>query len=214
MTDTFERLIDPGVVAVVRGADADDVVHVTEALRDGGVYAIEITADSRNATEMIADVASAFPDGDTIVGAGTVLDSETATDCIAAGAEFVVSPSFSESVVETCNRYGTVVAPGVMTPTEAIEAFEAGADLVKVFPAKTLGPAHLAALTAPLPQIPMLPTGGVTPANAGDYVEAGACAVGAGSSLVDADAVDRGAFDEITANARAFVEAVEGARGE
>ncbi|ESP88494.1 bifunctional 4-hydroxy-2-oxoglutarate aldolase/2-dehydro-3-deoxy-phosphogluconate aldolase [Candidatus Halobonum tyrrellensis] len=208
---TFERVRDCGVIAVMRGAESETVVRTAEALVDGGVDVLEVTADTPGSAEMIRTLSEELDDA-VSVGAGTVLDAETAQAAIAAGAEFVVSPSFHRDVVETCNRYGALVAPGIMTPTEAIEAFEAGADVVKLFPAATVGPGHVSALKGPLEQIPVVPTGGVSPDNCGDYIEAGATAVGAGSALVDRDAVDAGEFERITENAEAFRDAVEAAR--
>jgi 2-dehydro-3-deoxyphosphogluconate aldolase/(4S)-4-hydroxy-2-oxoglutarate aldolase len=147
-----------------------------------------------------------------VVGAGTVLDTETARAVVAAGAEFVVSPTLEEDVVELCNRYGVVSAPGVFTPTEALTAYEAGADVVKLFPASTGGPGHVSAIRGPLGQIPVVPTGGVGPDDAADYVEAGATAVGVGSALVSDAAIADGDFDAIEATARDLVETVEQAR--
>jgi len=211
MNETLSRLVDGGVVAVLRGVEADQLIGITEALREGGVTAVEITADTANVAEKLEQVAGSFDD-EVVVGTGTVLDSETARTTLMAGAEFVVSPSLHEDVIETCNRYGAVSAPGVMTPTEAIRGYEAGADFVKVFPAKTVGPDHLGAMKGPLGQIPMMPTGGVGPDNAADYIDAGAFAVGAGGALVDYDAAARGDYDEITETAREFRRVVEDAR--
>ncbi|MFO8115768.1 MAG: bifunctional 4-hydroxy-2-oxoglutarate aldolase/2-dehydro-3-deoxy-phosphogluconate aldolase [Halorubrum sp.] len=211
MNETLSRLADTGVVAVLRGVEADQLIEITEALREGGVTAVEVTADTPDVAGKLGEVTGSFGD-EVVVGTGTVLDSETARTTLMAGAEFVVSPSLHEDVIETCNRYGAVTAPGVMTPTEAIRGYEAGADFVKVFPAKTVGPTHLGAMKGPLGQIPMMPTGGVGPNNAADYIEAGAFAVGAGGSLVDYDAAERGDYDEITETAREFVEVVEEAR--
>ena len=213
MNDTLSRLADTGVVAVLRGVEADQLIGITDALREGGVTAVEITADTPDVAGKLGEVTSSFGD-EVVVGTGTVLDSETARTTLIAGAEFVVSPSLHEDVIETCNRYGAVTAPGVMTPTEAVRGYEAGADFVKVFPAKTVGPAHLGAMKGPLGQIPMMPTGGVSPDNAGDYVKAGAFAVGAGGALVDYDAAERGDYDEITETAREFTRVVEEARAE
>jgi len=210
-TDAFVAMRESGVVAVLRGAEPETVVDTAEALVAGGVTALEVTADTAGATDMIATLSEELGD-DALVGAGTVLDSETARAAIAAGAEFVVSPSFDEGVVETCNRYGVLCAPGVLTPTEAVEAYEAGAEVVKVFPAKTVGPDHVAALKGPLGQLEIIPTGGVSPDNAGDYIEAGAVCVGAGSALVDRDLVDAGDFDAIAERAEAFREVIEAAR--
>ncbi|WP_128906627.1 bifunctional 4-hydroxy-2-oxoglutarate aldolase/2-dehydro-3-deoxy-phosphogluconate aldolase [Halorubrum amylolyticum] len=211
MNETLSRLVDSGVVAVLRGVEADQLIEITEALREGGVTAVEITADTPDVAEKLGEVAGSF-DEEVVVGTGTVLDSETARTTLMAGAEFVVSPSLHEDVIETCNRYGAVSAPGVMTPTEAIRGYEAGADFVKVFPAKTVGPAHLGAMKGPLGQIPMMPTGGVGPDNAAKYIDAGAFAVGAGGALVDYDAAARGDYDEITETAREFTRVVEEAR--
>ncbi|TKX79679.1 bifunctional 4-hydroxy-2-oxoglutarate aldolase/2-dehydro-3-deoxy-phosphogluconate aldolase [Halorubrum sp. SD626R] len=211
MNETLSRLADAGVVAVLRGVEADQLIGITEALREGGVTAVEITADTPDVAGKLGEVTGSFGD-EVVVGTGTVLDSETARTTLMAGAEFVVSPSLHEDVIETCNRYGAVTAPGVMTPTEAIRGYEAGADFVKVFPAKTVGPGHLAAMKGPLGQIPMMPTGGVGPDNAGDYVDAGAFAVGAGGALVDYDAAERGDYEAITETAREFTRVVAEAR--
>jgi 2-dehydro-3-deoxyphosphogluconate aldolase/(4S)-4-hydroxy-2-oxoglutarate aldolase len=213
MNETLSRLVDSGVVAVLRGVPADQLIEIAEALREGGVTAVEITADTPNVADLIDEVTASFDD-EVVVGTGTVLDSETARTTLMAGAEFVVSPSLHEDVIETCNRYGAVSAPGVMTPTEAVRGYEAGADFVKVFPAKTVGPAHLGAMKGPLGQIPMMPTGGVSPENAAEYVEAGAFAVGAGGALVDYDAAERGDYEVITETAREFTRVVEEARGD
>jgi 2-dehydro-3-deoxyphosphogluconate aldolase/(4S)-4-hydroxy-2-oxoglutarate aldolase len=210
--ETIRQMRDSGVVAVMRGADADAVIDIAEALAEGGVTALELTADTPGVMNLVDEVSDALDDTDVIVGAGTVLDEETARAAILAGAEFVVSPSFHEDVVETCNRYGVPVAPGVATPTEAVEAYQAGADMVKLFPASSLGPDFLASIKGPLGHIPIMPTGGVGPDNAGDFIQAGAECVGAGSSLVDDEAIENEDFDMITANAEAMVQAVEDAR--
>ena len=211
--DAMRRLTDSGTVAVMRGAAADTLIKTVEALRAGGVTAVEITVDNADAMEMIDAVSGSFDD-EVIVGAGTVLEAETALETIRAGAEFVVGPTVEPDVIDACNRHGTLVAPGAFTPTEALSAYEAGADFVKVFPASTGGPGHLSSIKGPLPQIPLMPTGGVDADNAGDFVRAGAEVVGAGSALVPGDAVAAGDFETITANARAFTEAVDEARSE
>ncbi|WP_256402866.1 bifunctional 4-hydroxy-2-oxoglutarate aldolase/2-dehydro-3-deoxy-phosphogluconate aldolase [Halorubrum salinum] len=211
MNETLSRIVDSGVVAVLRGVPADQLIEIAAALHDGGVSAIEVTADTPDVAEKIGEVTGSFDD-EVVVGTGTVLDSETARTTLLAGAEFVVSPSLHEDVIETCNRYGAVSAPGVMTPTEAIRGYEAGADFVKVFPAKTVGPDHIGAMKGPLGQIPMMPTGGVGPDNAADYIDAGAFAVGAGGALVDYDAAARGEYETITETAREFTQVVEAAR--
>ncbi|MFW6321956.1 MAG: bifunctional 4-hydroxy-2-oxoglutarate aldolase/2-dehydro-3-deoxy-phosphogluconate aldolase, partial [Halohasta sp.] len=199
--DTFQRLVDSGVVAVLRGADPDTLIGIVDALQQGGVTGIELTADTPGIGDMLSELTASFDDGEIVIGAGTVLDSETARMAMLAGAEFVVSPSLHEDVIDVCNRYGTLVAPGIMTPTEAIRGYEAGADLIKVFPASSLGPGHLKSIKGPLGQIPLMPTGGVDIDNAADYIEAGAECVGAGSALVDYDAAERGDFEAITEQA-------------
>jgi 2-dehydro-3-deoxyphosphogluconate aldolase/(4S)-4-hydroxy-2-oxoglutarate aldolase len=210
----FDRLVDSGVVAVMRGADADTVIEVAQALHDGGVTAYEITADNPDAMALIEEVAASFSADEAIVGAGTVLEGATARRAVERGAEFVVSPTFDADVVETCNRYGTLVAPGVLTPTEALDAYEAGADVAKVFPASSMGPGHLSSIAGPLPQIPLMPTGGIDADNVGDYIEAGAAVVGAGSAIMDADAIAAGDFEAITDTARAFTREIERARSD
>ncbi|ELZ51111.1 2-dehydro-3-deoxyphosphogluconate aldolase/4-hydroxy-2-oxoglutarate aldolase [Halorubrum coriense DSM 10284] len=207
--DSAERIADTGVIAILRGVAVEDAPDVAEAVADGGVTALEITADTPNVTAAIEAVADRV---DAAVGVGTVLDAETTRAAQLAGAEFVVTPTVNREVIRTANRYGTPIAAGAYTPTEALDAFEAGADFVKVFPAKTGGPDHVAALGGPLAQIPLVPTGGVSADNARAYIEAGATAVGVGSAIVDHDAVEAGAYDRIAANARAVVEAVAAAR--
>lgn len=209
-TQITERIAEGGVIAVLRGVTVADAPAVAEAVADGGVTALEVTADTPDVTAAIEAVAERVDDA--AVGVGTVLDPETARAAQLAGAEFVVTPTVNREVIRAANRYGTPIAAGAYTPTEALEAFEAGADFVKVFPAATGGPGHVAALGGPLSQIPLVPTGGVTAETAGAYVEAGATAVGVGSAIVDHDAVEAGAYDRIAANARAVVEAVAAAR--
>lgn len=206
-------MVDTGVVAVLRGMDADAAVETVTALVDGGVTAVEFTADSPGAMEMLRAVSGTFDD-EVVVGAGTVLDSETARAALLAGAEFVVSPSLHEDVVATANRYAAPVAPGVMTPTEAARAYEAGADLVKVFPASVVGPGHLRALAGPLGHVDVMPTGGIGLDNVAEFVDAGAVCVGVGSALVDDEAIAAGDFAAVTERAAAFADAVAAARGE
>ncbi|WP_128904540.1 bifunctional 4-hydroxy-2-oxoglutarate aldolase/2-dehydro-3-deoxy-phosphogluconate aldolase [Halorubrum amylolyticum] len=205
-----DRIREGGVIAILRGVGTDAAIDVADAVVEGGVTALEVTADTPNATATIDALSDRFDD--VLVGAGTVLDAETARAVQLAGAEFLVTPTVDAGVIRTGNRYGTPVATGAFTPTEALRAHEAGADLVKVFPAATGGPTHVAALGGPLPQIPLVPTGGVGPANAGAYVEAGAAAVGVGSAIVDDDAVANGDYEAIAENARRTVDAVASAR--
>jgi len=209
-TDRFDQITDGGVIAILRGVNAADAVAVADAVVDAGVTALEITADTPNSMSSIEAISDRVDDA--LVGAGTVLDAETARAAQLAGAEFLVTPTVNRNVIRTANRYGTPIAVGAYTPTEALEAYQAGADAVKVFPAKTGGPDHVAAIGGPLPQIPLVPTGGVSAENAGAYVRAGAVAVGVGGSIVDHEAIDDDAYDQVEANARAVVEAVSAAR--
>ncbi|QCS42489.1 bifunctional 4-hydroxy-2-oxoglutarate aldolase/2-dehydro-3-deoxy-phosphogluconate aldolase [Natrinema versiforme] len=209
-----ERITESGVIAVLRGIDEDQIVPVARAIHDAGVDALEITADGTRAAEQIAAVDRELADTDAVVGAGTVLDAPTAQAAIDAGAEFVVSPHTDPDVVRTCNRHGVLVAPGVMTPTEAVTAMEAGADLLKMFPASTVGPGHIGALAGPLGDVDIIPTGGVSRENVADFFDAGAVAVGAGGAIVDDSAVADGDMDRVRETAASFVEAVDEARSE
>lgn len=209
-----ERIVDGGVIAVLRGVDEAQIVPVARAMHDAGVDALEITADGTRAAEQIAAVDRELADTDAVVGAGTVLDASTAQSVIDAGASFVVSPHTDADVVRTCNRHGVLVAPGVMTPTEAVTAMEAGADLLKMFPASTVGPGHIGALAGPLGDVDIVPTGGVSRDNVADFFDAGAVAVGAGGAIVDDAAIADGDMDRVRATAASFVDAVEAARSE
>jgi 2-dehydro-3-deoxyphosphogluconate aldolase/(4S)-4-hydroxy-2-oxoglutarate aldolase len=209
-TRRVDQIRDGGVIAILRGVDPESVVDVADAVVDGGVTALEVTADTPNVVEAIDVLSDRFDDA--LVGAGTVLDAETARAVQLTGAEFLVTPTVDVDVIETGNRYGTPVATGAFTPTEALRAYESGADFVKMFPAKTGGPDHVAALGGPLQQIPLVPTGGVGPDNAGEYVEAGAAAVGVGSAIVDDDAVANKKYETIAENARRTIEVVAAAK--
>jgi 2-dehydro-3-deoxyphosphogluconate aldolase/(4S)-4-hydroxy-2-oxoglutarate aldolase len=212
-SDVMERVAESGAVAVLRGVPRERVVPAAEALVEGGVTALEVTADNPDAVAMVADLTDAFADHEAVVvGAGTVLDASTAVEAIRAGAEFVVAPHFDPAVVDTCNRHGTVVAPGILTPTEAVDAAERGADFLKLFPASSAGPSHLSGIRGALGQLEVMPTGGVDADNAGAFVEAGAFAVGAGGALVDRDAIERGDYEALTANAEELVAVVEAGR--
>ncbi|MFC7026612.1 bifunctional 4-hydroxy-2-oxoglutarate aldolase/2-dehydro-3-deoxy-phosphogluconate aldolase [Halomicroarcula sp. GCM10025324] len=210
--EVYQALIDSGVTAVLRGIPEDQMVDVASAVHEGGVTALELTADAKRCSEMIAAVDRELEDTDAVIGAGTVMDAAAARNVIEAGAEFVLAPNLNTGVVDVCNREGVVCVPGVMTPTEAAEAMEAGADILKMFPAKTVGPSHIGALQGPLGDIPIMPTGGVSVDNVADYFEAGAVAVGAGSALVDYEAIENDDMDGVRESAAEFVEAVEAAR--
>ncbi|THE63532.1 bifunctional 4-hydroxy-2-oxoglutarate aldolase/2-dehydro-3-deoxy-phosphogluconate aldolase [Salinadaptatus halalkaliphilus] len=207
-----DRIVDGGVIAVLRGIDESDIVPAARAIHEGGVDALEVTADGTRAREKLVAVARELAGTDAVVGAGTVHDAATAQSMIDAGASFVVSPHTDLEVVETCNRHGVLSAPGVMTPTETMTAMEAGADVLKLFPAATVGPAHISSIRGPFGDVDIVPTGGISQDNVGAYFDAGAVAVGAGSALVDYDAIADGDFDEVRETAASFVEAVEATR--
>lgn len=212
--DVHDRIIDSGVVAVLRGINDAQITSVARAIHEAGVTAIEVTADGKRAREKIAAVDRELADTDAVVGAGTVLDAPTAQSVIDAGAEFVLAPDCNPEMIRTCNRQGAVSIPGVMTPTEAVTAMEAGADMLKMFPATTVGPGHIGALQGPLGDVDIMPTGGVSPDNVDDFFEGGAVAVGAGSAIVDYDAIEADDMAQVRETAAAFVDAVESARSQ
>jgi 2-dehydro-3-deoxyphosphogluconate aldolase/(4S)-4-hydroxy-2-oxoglutarate aldolase len=211
-SDVTQRIEQLGVVAVIRIKEPDRLRAVIEALASGGVRALEVTMTVPRAIELIAEIAPTLPP-EFLVGAGTVLDAGTAARAIDAGARFVVSPVFRRGVIETCHGREVPAMPGCLTPTEILDAWEAGADVVKVFPATTLGPGYIKDIRAPLPEVKLMPTGGVTLDNASDWIKAGAVAVGVGSALVDAAAVAAGNYHVIEAHARRIVATVQAARG-
>ncbi len=193
---TLKRMLDGGIVAVVRAESSESLVKVIQALAAGGVTAAEVTFTVPDALDVIRRVRHEI--GDQIVlGAGTVLDPETARAAILAGAEYIVSPVVNLDVIRLCRRYDKAVMPGAFTPTEVLTAWEAGADIVKVFPAEIGGPAYLKALRGPLPQIRLMPTGGVDLSTAASFLKAGACCLGIGSSLVDPKAIAANDFNRI-----------------
>lgn len=200
----LERMLQSGVIAVMRGVEGRTVVPAAEALVEGGVTTLEVTADTPGAAESMERLAETFASEDVVVGAGTVLDAQTARTMLLAGAEFIVSPTFEPDVVETANRAGVPVIPGIMTPTEALDAYEAGADAVKLFPARTVGPDHLAALRGPLEQLTVIPTGGIDRDNAAAFLRAGAAAIGIGSALVSDEIAAEEDWEALTERAEAF----------
>jgi 2-dehydro-3-deoxyphosphogluconate aldolase / (4S)-4-hydroxy-2-oxoglutarate aldolase len=200
-----------GVIAVVRLDDLSKAVPLTEALVAGGVRAVEFTFTNPAAAEAIA-AASAMLSSRALLGAGSVLDAETARVAILAGARFVVTPTVSPVTIEICNRYGVATTIGALTPTEILTAWQAGATYVKVFPANLGGPRYLRDVLGPLPQLKLIPTGGVDVDNAGEFIRAGAVAVALGSNLVDARSVATDDWETITARAQAIVDAVARAR--
>ncbi len=202
-----------GIVAIIRMKDPDKVRAVFEAIADGGVTVIEVTMSVPGAVELIRGLARDLPAG-CVLGAGTVLDGETAQQVIDAGAAFVVSPVLRPEVIAACHAAGAAVMPGCFTPTEILDAWEAGADIVKVFPATALGPGFLKDVRGPLPQVKLMPTGGVTLDNAGDWIRAGAVAVGVGTALLDTAAIAAGNYRQLRSNAERIVASVRAAREE
>jgi len=209
--EILEAIIVSGIVAVIRVNSAQEAVEVCGAIAKGGVKPIEVTMTVPGAVDVIKELRSIMKE-EVILGAGTVLDSETARAVILAGAEFIVSPTLNLGVIEICRRYSKVVVPGAFTPTEILTAWEAGADIVKVFPATVGGPKYLKDILGPLPQVRLIPTGGVNLENTPDFIKAGAVAVAAGTSLVSKVALKEKRYDIITEMARKFIEAVKTAR--
>lgn len=209
-TDIARRIELEGVVAVVRLTDANVGAQVAHALIAGGVSVIEITMTVPRAPELIAELSRMLPRA--LIGAGTVTDPAMVRLVIDAGAKFVVSPVFRPRIVEACHERGVPSFPGCFTPTEILSAWELGADIIKVFPATSLGPGYIKDLRGPFPSIKVMPTGGVSLDHAAEWIKAGAVAIGVGGALVNAKAVETGRFDQVTTAARAFVAAVRGAR--
>jgi 2-dehydro-3-deoxyphosphogluconate aldolase/(4S)-4-hydroxy-2-oxoglutarate aldolase len=209
----LKRILDAGVIAIVRLDSADRLGQVARAIKAGGADVIEFTMTTPGALDIIAASTQEFGD-EVLLGAGTVLDAETARAAILAGARFIVSPTLNAATVELCHRYSVIAVPGTLTPTEILTAWEWGADLVKVFPASAGGPAYIKAVLAPLPQVRLVPTGGVNVQNAVDYIRAGAAAVAVGGSLVNKKFIVAGDFNALTETARGLVAAVRQARGQ
>jgi 2-dehydro-3-deoxyphosphogluconate aldolase / (4S)-4-hydroxy-2-oxoglutarate aldolase len=209
--ETVRQIEQLGVVAVIRLRDPGKLRAVVDALMAGGVTALEVTMTVPGAVDLIRGLAPTLPDG-FLLGAGTVLNASIAHAVIGAGAQFVISPVLRLEMIAACHQHDVPAMPGCFTPTEILEAHDAGADIVKVFPATALGPQYIKDVRAPLPQVKLMPTGGVSPENAGDWIRAGAVAVAAGSSVLDAKAIESGRFDVITENARRIIANVAQAR--
>ena len=209
--ETLKKIMDVGVVEVVRAESADQAIKIAEACKEGGIPAIEITFTVPYADEVIRELAKAYQDGSMIIGAGTVLDAATARIAILAGAQYVVSPCLDEETIKLCNRYQIPVMPDCVTIKEMVTAMELGADIIKVFPGDLVGPGYIKAVKGPLPQAPMMPTGGVSLDNVGEWIKNGCVAVGVGGSLTAG--AKTGDYAEITAIAKQFVAKVKEARG-
>ena len=210
--EVIQTIRDIGVIPVVRAQSADEAMQAIDAIREGGISILEITMTVPGAVGLIEEVSNRYGD-EVLVGAGTVLDPETARVCILAGARFIVSPALNPETIEVCRYNEIAVMPGALTPTEVVQAWTAGADFVKVFPAGAVGGAsYLKSLKAPLPQIELIPTGGVSLKTAADFIKAGASALGVGADLVDLKAIREGQQKLITERAREFVKIVREAR--
>jgi 2-dehydro-3-deoxyphosphogluconate aldolase/(4S)-4-hydroxy-2-oxoglutarate aldolase len=209
--EDLSRVLNSGIVAVIRSTSSEQLVEVARALYEGGVDVLEVTFTVPRALEIIAAVRKALGDK-VLLGAGTVLDPETARAAFLAGAEFLVSPTVNLDVIKMGNRYDKLVMPGAFTPTEILTAWEAGAQVIKVFPADIGGPAYLKTLHGPLPQVRLLPTGGVNLTTIADFLKAGACAVGLGGALVEPKAVQSGDMARIKSLAQQYVAAVKQTR--
>jgi 2-dehydro-3-deoxyphosphogluconate aldolase / (4S)-4-hydroxy-2-oxoglutarate aldolase len=210
-SEIISRLLDPGIVAILRADSSDQLVSVAEALHTGGVISVEVTMTTPNALQIITEVTARFG-GKILMGVGTVLDPETCRAAILAGAEFVVTPVTKPEVIRLANRYGKPIISGAYTPTEALLGYESGADFIKLFPAEQLGPDYVQSLLAPLPMLQIMPTGGITPETLGDYIRAGCAGIGAGSTIVSKEAMKAGDFKAITRRAQEFVAAIKAAR--
>lgn len=207
---TLMKLQEEGIVAVIRAESREQGLLIVDAVKQGGIKMLEVTMTVPGALDIIKELTDHYKNEDVIIGAGTVLDPETARACIMAGANYVVSPSLNIETIKMCNRYRVPVMPGVMTVKDAIEALEAGAEVLKVFPGNILGPEAIKAFKGPLPQGNFMPTGGVNLSNIKDWFKAGVIAVGTGSELTKG-ALD-GNYELVTETARKFVEAVKEAR--
>ncbi|HEY4379711.1 MAG TPA: bifunctional 4-hydroxy-2-oxoglutarate aldolase/2-dehydro-3-deoxy-phosphogluconate aldolase [Acidobacteriaceae bacterium] len=210
--DVLKQCREIGLVPVLRAESEQQALALASAIAAGGVTVLEVTMTVPGAIRVMRRLAEERPD--ILIGAGTVLDPETARMCILEGAQFVVSPALNIKTIEMCHRYGVAVLPGALTPTEIVTAWEAGADVVKVFPASALGGAkYLKSVKAPLPQVEMIPTGGVSQATAAEFLEAGAFALGVGADLVNPKAIAEGHPETITENAQKYLAIVRKFRG-
>lgn len=209
--EKLEKIIDNGIVAIIRAESSEELINVVKALREGGIIGIELTMTTPGALNVLPDIVKTMGQ-DVIIGAGTILDTETARSAILAGAEFIVSPILKPEIIKLCHRYDKVAIPGAYTPTEILTAWEEGADVVKVFPASTLGPQFFKDMKGPLPQIRLSPTGGVNLENVGEFIKAGACFVGVGGNLVDKKVIAEKKWKVLTERAIQYIEAIKKAR--
>lgn len=209
---TIQYLLDKCIIAIVRANSGDDLVRVVEAVAEGGVCCVEVTMTTPGALACIETASKKLAGSDALIGVGTVLDAETCRAAILAGAEYIVTPTLSVPVITMARRYGKPVFAGAFTPTEILTAWEAGADFAKVFPCSVVGPEYIKAIKGPLPQVPLVPTGGVEIDNIGTFLKAGASALGVGGNLVSQKLMAARDFKGLTENARKFADAVAAAR--
>lgn len=210
--EVLNTIRETGIIAIMRAQSSDQLIAAADAIKMGGVRAVEVTMTTPGALGVISEAKERYG-SDVIFGAGTVLDPETGRAAILAGADFVVSPTLNLRLVELCHRYSIPVAPGCYSPTEVLAGWEAGADFIKLFPASLGGPGLVKAILAPLPQVRIIPVGGVNLDTAADFVRSGAAALGVGSSLVSQKLLDEGAMEELTRRAAAYIEQVKKGRG-
>jgi len=206
-------LLDHGLVAIIRLKEPTELVPIAQAIEAGGVRVIEFTMGTPNALDAIHQIAHEWGDR-ILLGAGTVLDPETGRAALLAGAQFLVAPNFNPALIEMARRYNKIIVPGAFTPTEILAAWECGADIVKVFPASTVGPQYIKDILGPLPYVRLLPTGGVTLDNIPAFIAAGAAAVAVGASLTDPKLIKEGNWTGLTEHAQRFAQAVQRARGQ
>jgi len=208
--ENLKRIEESGIVAVVRADSSEQALKIAEAVKAGGIQAIEITMTVPGAIDVIKELVRTYSNSEILIGAGSVLDAETARFCLLAGAEYIVSPALDIETIKLCNRYQKIVMPGAMSVTEVLRAMEAGADVVKIFPAELFGPKIIKAIKGPLPQAPLLPTGGVNLNNVDQWIIAGSFAVGVGSALTGG--AKKGDYDEVTRTAKEFIKKISSTR--
>lgn len=212
--EILAKMLEVGIVPVVRTPSAESAIKSIDAIRKGGIPVAEITMTVPGAIKALEKVADEIGD-ECLIGAGTVLDPETARACMLAGAQFFVTPALRKETIEICQRYSKPIMPGALTPTEVLTAWETGADIVKVFPCGNVGgPKYIKALKGPFPHIEMIPTGGVNLETAGEFLKAGACAVAVGGELIDAKTIKEGKYEVFTERAAQYLAAVRKARAE
>src|SRR6056297_760365 len=210
--ENLKRIEETGIVAVIRADNPEKALKIAEAVKTGGLTAIEITMTVPGAIDVIKELADNYNKDEILIGAGSVLDAETSRACILAGAEYIVGPTLNENTIKMANRYQKPVIPGAMSVTEVQKAMESGADVVKIFPATLFGPKIIKAIKGPLPQAPLMPTGGVSLDNVKDWIKAGSLAVGVGSSL--SKGAKTGDYEQVTETAKEFIRLIKEARSE